>query len=108
MDIKTVNIEPKLCILKRYEYNEDKFNRPQKGIITVYKFYSYVLEKYSGYVQEKVNSTTIQTYILLTPKVIDLKVGDIVEINSITYNVQVTHKLEEYSNEYEITVKSEV
>ena len=44
----------------------------------------------------------------MTPKVIELKSGDIVEINSIRYNVELTHLLDDYFNEYEISAIKDV
>lgn len=107
-EITTVKIEPKLFEAKRNIINKDELNRPVQELKIIYKFYCYLLEKYVGYSQEKINNTTTETFVLITPKIINLKVGDIVTFNDINYNVEVTHILDEDTNEYEIVVKKDV
>lgn len=78
-----------------------------KTLETVYDFEGYITEKYTGYLEEKINTISIQKYILIVPKVIDLSVGDVVVMEGEAYNIQDTHKLDDYLNEYEIVLKKD-
>lgn len=107
-EVITVNNKPRLFTLERYVVTKDTtFNRPIKKPISIYDFEGYITEKFTGYSVEKVNTTSIQNYILIVPKVIDLDIGDILTMNNEAYNIQDTHKIDEYMNEYEIVLKKD-
>lgn len=110
MYLELVAIKQKLWLCEAFRnlLKKDEMNRPKQVLESVYRFQGYLLEKYSGYDTEKVGSITNQTMILMTPKEIELKSGDIVEINSIRYNVELIHILDDYFNEYEIVVTKDV
>jgi hypothetical protein len=46
-------------------------------------------------------------YVLVTPKIISLNTGELVTIGDATYAVEIPHTLDEYKNEYEISVRSD-
>lgn len=107
--VDTVQITPKICVLKRLNSTKDnELNRPVKDIQVIYTFPGCIVEKYAKYDQEQVNSSISQTFILITPKEIVLMPGDLIVIDGITYNVQIPHTLDEYQNEYEIAIKKDV
>ena len=104
----TVKQKVYLCEAFRNSVVKDKMNRTQHLLKSIYRFEGYLVEKYTGFNTEGINSNVKHTLILMTPKVINLKAGDIIEINDIKYNVEVCHVLDEYLNEFEITVFKDV
>lgn len=107
-EVVAVDNKPRLFTLKRYVLGKDiTFNRPIKELKTIYDFEGYITEKYTGYSDEKINTISIQNYILIVPKVIDLYIGDILVIGDEDYNIQDTHKIDDYINEYEIVLKKD-
>lgn len=72
-----------------------------------YKFPGVLTEKYLGYTQERPQASTTVTYVLVTPKAIDLALGSLVEAGCKNYEVQVCHTLDPWKNEYEIQRKED-
>lgn len=72
-----------------------------------YKFPGILTEKYMGYTQERPQSSTTVTYVLVTPKVIELAPNSLVEAGGKDYAVQVCHTLDQWKNEYEIQRKED-
>lgn len=108
LEVTAAQIEPRVCIAKRITSVKDQYNRPipsEPEIIAT--FPACLVEKYLGYQQQKPQAMNEITYVLVTPKIIQLEVGDLVEIGEDTYNVQIVHELDEYKNEYEITINKE-
>lgn len=106
-EVTAARIEPKTCIVTRMEIAKDELNRPVRTKHVVMTFPGCLVEKYMGYAQQKPQAVSEMTYVLVTPKAITLDLADLVEIEGITYNVQVLHTLDQYKNEYEITVKKD-
>lgn len=106
-EITTVQITPKECEVRRLSIVKDKLNRPSEEMNVVFKFPGYVVEKYNNYDQEKPQVVIKKTYILVTPKNIKLELADLIVIEDVIYNVQIIHDLDEYINEYEITVEKD-
>lgn len=110
MEVNCAIIEPKECRVTRCNDTTqlDEYNRPIDGeedyTIT---FPSIMVEKYIKQTAEEPMSTVESVNILITPKVIVLINGEIVNIQGIDYEVLVSHTLDEYKNEYEIRVRKE-
>lgn len=66
------------------------------------RFPGILTEKYLKWEQPEPYSVNQLTYVLVTPKVIDLRRGGLVWVAGAHYEVQVAHTLDEYKNEYEI------
>lgn len=69
-----------------------------------------VTEKYLGYAQERPMAESTVTYVLVTPKVIQLRPSDLVSNSDIapgTYVVTVCHTIDPWKNEYEIVKREE-
>lgn len=66
------------------------------------QFPGILTEKYLKWEQPEPYSVNQLTYVLVTPKVIDLRRGCLVWVAGAHYEVQVAHTLDEYKNEYEI------
>ncbi len=50
-------------------------------------------------------ATNTLTYVLVTPKEIDLQAGGLVEINGVPYPIQTLHDLDPDKREYELVRK---
>ncbi len=89
LQVTAAQVEPRPCTA----HDVDGESLPFAGI---------VLEKYVKYAQEVPMDLNQTTYILVTPKVIRLKPGTLVEIGGEAYHILLAHVLEEHRNEYEI------
>ncbi len=99
-------IEPQTCSAKRTsEPIRNKLNRPVYADPTVTTFPGCLTEKYLGHTQGEPMVITEVTYVLVAPKVIELTSGELVSIGNATYTVLIPHVLDDYKNEYEITVR---
>ena len=72
-----------------------------------YKFPGVLTEKYLGHTQERPQTSTTVTYVLVTPKAIELAPGSLVDAGGKNYEVQVCHTLDAWKNEYEIQRKED-
>lgn len=65
-------------------------------------FPAVLTEKHLKWEQPEPYSINRLTYVLVTPKAIELTRGKLVAVNDINYEVQLAHILDPYKNEYEI------
>ena len=65
-------------------------------------------EKYLRYEQEKPMATNTLTYVLVTPKAVELTRGGLVEVAGEPHVVQVAHTLDPAKNEYELWRKKDL
>lgn len=65
-------------------------------------------EKYMKFQQDNPYASNTITYVLITPKAIQLQRGGVVAVNGIDYAVQLAHVLDPYKNEYEISRKEDL
>lgn len=109
LEISTIQKDLVTCEAKRMvEVIDKELNRPKKEFAKVSKFEGYLSEKYAGYTEEKASSSSTLILILVTPKVIKLREGDVITIDGVDYNLIVGHMLDSNFNEYEITVKKDI
>lgn len=103
-EVTAALIEPVLCTVERTkEPTLGELNRPiYDGSSHFIKFQVCMTEKYVKQIQEQPMTTIESCYVLVTPKVIELINGELVNINDVAYEVIVSHTLDEYKNEYEI------
>lgn len=107
-EVTTAIIEPKICTVERTpEPTLDKLNRPVYAQPELISFPGCLTEKYLGHTQEKPMALVETRYVLVTPKVIELSAGELVTVGNETYIVEIPHTLDEFKNEYEISVRSE-
>ena len=66
------------------------------------KFPGVLTEKYLKWEQPEPYSVNRITYVLVTPKAIQMTRGKLVEVNGVNCEVQLAHTLDPYKNEYEI------
>ena len=69
-------------------------------------------EKYARYEREETHAENATSYVLVVPKEIQLKAGDLVTVQEGpaqgVYNVQICHVLDPHKNEYEIAWRGDV
>ncbi len=102
-------MEPRICIVERTERPVlNELNRPVYGAPILLTFPGCLIEKHLDHTQKKPMAYTETRYVLVTPKPIQLAVGELVSINGISYAVVIPHTLDDYKNEYEIIAKEDV
>lgn len=67
-----------------------------------WRFLAVLTEKYIRHEQLEPYAINTLTYVLVTPKEVELKRGTLVWVNKIPYEVQLAHVLDSTKNEYEI------
>lgn len=65
-------------------------------------------EKYIKHEQLEPLAVNTTAFVLVTPKVIDLEEGRLVEVAGVPYEVQTAHRLDRYKNEFEIVRKGDL
>lgn len=102
------------CKHTSIEYRLNEYNRPVENKKDTISFQCCITEKYIQYTETPVSANTETMLVAITPKVIDLNVGDAVEVLDEStvkngfYIVQKVHKLDEYKNEYEVLLRDDV
>ncbi|QEY34619.1 hypothetical protein FL966_05885 [Caproiciproducens galactitolivorans] len=107
-EVTAARIEPKICTVTRITVTKNERKNPVKRKEILLTFPGCLVEKYMGYAQQKPQAVSEIQYVLVTPKAVALKLADLVEIEGVTYNVQIAHTLDQYKNEYEILVQKDV
>lgn len=108
IEVTAALVEPRICTVERTgEPTLNELNRPVYGDPVMLTFPGCLTEKYIHHIQNKPISTVETWYVLVTPKVIELKEGELVTIDNTAYEVKVSHTLDEYKNEYEISARRE-
>ena len=104
LEVMAALIDPVPCIAFHTRHTLDDLNRPAFQDTRIAAFPGFLTEKYLGFEQKEIQAETETTYVLVTPKAIVLKSGDVVQIGDDFYTVRIVHTLDEYKNEYEITM----
>ena len=113
-DVAAALVDVVTCAMDRTTTQVDKANgnRPIKVQAPTVTFPGVLTEKYVGYTREDTHAKTTSTYILVTPKSVVLEEGDLVTVQEgpakAVYNVQGSHVLDRYKNEYEIVWSRDV
>lgn len=108
-EVTAAMVEPKTCQLMKAEKTMDEtlhrpiYSEPQ----AVLTFPACLTEKYMGFQKLNPQSQVNAQYVLVTPKAIELALGDLVKVGETIYNVQIVHDLDEFKNEYEIAATKE-
>lgn len=102
-------IEPLPCSAEQTgEPRLNELNRPVYDSSTIITFPGYLTEKSLEVRQANPMSYKESRYVLITPKSVVLRSGDLVTVKDVTYKVIISHTLNEYKNEYEITAKEDI
>lgn len=101
-------ITPKRCVCFRDEITFDERHNPVHTQKELFGFFACVTEKYMGFSRSEPQDSIEETVILVTPKSVKLRMGDIADIEEMgQYHVTVLHTTDEYKNEYEARRKNE-
>ena len=95
-------IEPAACAATRPEKGKDEQGKlcyTQKPLCS---FPGFLTEKYLGFVQREPQGQVEHRLVLVTPKAVTLKTGDLVRTGGDAWAVRVCYLLDEFKNEYEI------
>lgn len=108
--VTTAIVEPRSCSVKRTTTTFDEIlKRPTESAPQLLTFPACLTEKYIGRVQsEPMNANEIR-HVLVTPKVIDLRAGEVVTVAGFArpFTVLIPHDLDDFKNEYEIIGREE-
>ena len=86
----------------------DEYNRPlptEPRLIS--SFPAVLTEKYLRHSQEEPMAVVDICYVLVTPKAIELRTGDLIEIADKRYQLLLCHTLDPHKNEYELLREEE-
>ena len=104
LEVTTALIEPISCSVTRETTTVDQTTkRPSRSTTSTLSFPACLTEKYLGRAQSEPMAVDEVRYVLVTPKVIELKSGEVVTVGGKTYTVVALHTLDMYKNEYEIS-----
>ncbi|WP_169009092.1 hypothetical protein [Faecalispora jeddahensis] len=106
-EVTTALIEPIICAVTHITTTKNELKNPVAVKSETITFPAVLTEKYLGFEQREPQAVTETTYVLVTPKVIELSISDLVDVAGKKYCVQVAHTLDEYKNEYEVYRKGE-
>lgn len=101
-------VYPVTCILEREKSVLDERNRPVHQKVEELAFTGFLTEKYFGYQEEKSHADSQTDLVLVTPKLVKLSAGDLIDIKGSHFTVAVCHTLDEYKQEYEMRRKVDV
>lgn len=100
------------CLVERSKTECGAGGKPEAVSMASLQFSAVLTEKYVGYEQEESHAQRSVTYVLVTPKVIALREGELVHVErgdaAGVYHIQKCHRLDAYKNEYEIRQEGDV
>lgn len=108
LKIAAALIEPTMCSATRGKKTKNALNNPITVQEALCSFPACVTEKYMGFSVQQPQSQVEETLVLVCPKFVMLKTGDLVTVGTRgVYAVTVPHTLDDYKNEYEVVVTKE-
>ena len=100
------------CLAVRKGNTLGEGNRPVSAEVMRISFPGVLTERYVRYEREETHAETDAVYVLVTPKLIALKAGDLDTVQDgpakAQYHVTAAHVLDSFKNEYEIAFRSDV
>ena len=112
LSVQAALVEPVGCLATRTEDTVGEAGRPATAETMRLTFPGVLTEKYARYEREETHAEGETSYVLVTPKAITLKAGDLVTVQEgpgkDVYHVTVCHVLDPYKNEYEIACRGDV
>lgn len=106
--LDTARVSVRTCTAKPVRVTYNALNRPVYTDAPMYTLQVIAAERYYGSSQDTPQTTTRRTLVLVTPKDIDLKAGDLIEFDDADYVIRVRHDLDDIKREYEIERKDDV
>ena len=112
LSVQAALVEPVGCLATRTEDTVGEAGRPTTAETMRLTFPGVLTEKYARYEREETHAEGETGYVLVTPKAITLKAGDLVTVQEgpgkDVYHVTARHVLDPYKNEYEIACRGDV
>lgn len=112
LSVQAALVEPVACLATRTEDTVGEAGRPTPAETMRLTFPGVLTEKYARYEREETHAEGETGYVLVTPKAITLKTGDLVTVQEgpgkDVYHVTARHVLDPYKNEYEIACRGDV
>lgn len=106
--IEAAAIAPTPCRASRKIVETDaRHNRPKLVQDAAYSFPACVTEKYIRLEELTPQDVTEAVHVLVTPKAVELRVGEVVTVGEADWCVQIGHTLDSYKNEYEVRRKED-
>jgi hypothetical protein len=108
MEVTAALIEPTVCSVTREVTEVDELKRPVRTVASTLEFPGCLTERFQGRTQELPTAVEESNFVLVTPKAITLKAGELVTVGGASFTVVLTNTLEEYRNEYEIMREADI
>lgn len=108
LTVTTALVNPVLCNAIRIHSKTGEHNLVLESEEMVLQFPGILTEKYLKFSMDEPHNANEIIFVLVTPKPVQLKEGDIVEASGNSYNIITCHALDDYKNEYEIRRKGEI
>ena len=112
LDLQAALVSVVRCVGQGYTTTVGPGNRPVKQPGPERTFPGVLTEKYVRYETEDSYAKAKRLLVLVTPKAVQLLEGDLVTVTegpaAAVYNVQTSHVLDEYKNEYEIMYSRDI
>ncbi len=110
--VQAALVEPVTCLATRTEDTVGEAGRPTTAETMRITFPGVLTEKYTRYEREETHAENETSYVLVVPKVVQLKASDLVTVKEGpakgVYYVTICHVLDPYKNEYEIVWRGDV
>lgn len=109
LDVQAALVQPVTCTAQERDFDRGAMGQAVERKGETITFPACITEKYVGY--EDMEGRYAQapiTYVLVTPKAIELHVGQIVRMDGKAMGVMKCHVLDEWKNEYEVMCNRDV
>lgn len=112
LDVSAALVEVVRCRAQRTQETVGQAGRPVPNQVLDLTFPAVLTEKYARHEPQETYAQVESCFVLVTPKVIALKAGDLVTVQEgpaqAEYQVKAPHILDEWKNEYEIVWRRDV
>lgn len=112
LNVQAALVNVVTCLSTRTEDTVGAAGRPVAAETMRISFPGILTEKYAKYEREETHAENDTSYVLVVPKAISLKAGDLVTVQDgpakAVYAVTICHVLDQFKNEYEIARRGDV
>lgn len=112
LNVQAALVNVVTCLATRTEDTVGAAGRPVAAETMRISFPGILTEKYARYEREETHAENDTGYVLVAPKAVSLKAGDLVTVQDgpakAVYAVTICHVLDQFKNEYEIARRGDV
>ena len=112
LNVQAALVNVVTCLAARTEDTVGAAGRPVAAETMRISFPGILTEKYAKYEREETHAENDTGYVLVVPKAVSLKAGDLVTVQDgparAMYAVTICHVLDQFKNEYEIARRGDV